>query len=214
MKLRQLLFLVALPMATFGQMKQSTFVFGPKLGLNMTKVKIVDNPTAFESKNRFDYNAGVFTRFNFGKFSIQPEAMYQEKGGNFSGAGTQQQSYKYVSTPVVLGYRPFKGINFEFGPEYSWALNVGAKNELRNIYGPDAKNDVALIVGTRIDMLDAVSMFSLNLQYVHGLTNVTNRMSDTTPLDFRNRTIQLSVSYNLSEYYKWWSKYGLKKKKK
>ncbi len=212
MKLVKLLLLLALPALSFGQMKQSSFVFGPKVGLQMTRVGIIDNPTAIDSKNRFDFNAGIFTRFNLGDFSIQPEAMYQEKGGNFSGGITQQQSYQYLSTPIILGYKVAKGINFEIGPEYSWALNAGAIDEDRNIYGPDAANDVALVVGTRIDMLDAVSMFSINIRYVHGFQNVTNRLSDTTPLDFRNRTIQLSISYNFSEYYKWWKKYGDKKK--
>lgn len=76
------------------------------------------------------------------------------------------------------------------------------------------KNDMGVVVGTRINMLDAVSMFSLNFRYTHGLTNVTNRLSDKTPLDFRNRTFEVSVTYNFSEYYKWQRKYALKKKKK
>lgn len=215
MKLTKLLILLLLPALTFGQMEQSTFVFGPKVGAQMTRVRIIDNPTTTDSKNRFDFNAGVFGRLNYGKFSIQPEVMYQEKGANFEGNGTQQQSYQYLSTPVILGYKVAKGINLEFGPEYSWALNAGAADENRNIFGPDAKNDVALVVGTRIDMLDALSMFSINIRYVHGLTNVTNRVAaDEVPLDFRNRTLQLSISYNFSEYYKWWKKYGVKKKKK
>lgn len=216
MKLTKLAILLLLPALSFGQMKQSTFVYGPKIGLQMTKVNILDNPTTIDPKNRFDFNAGVFTRLNLGKFSIQPEVMYQEKGGNFEGSGSEQQSYQYLSTPIILGYKVAKGINFEVGPEYSWALNAGATDEDRNIYGPDAKNDVAIVVGTRIDMLDALSMFSINIRYVHGLTNVTTRTSTDTPpipLDFRNRTFQLSISYNFSEYYKWWRKYGDKKKK-
>jgi hypothetical protein len=215
MKLTKLLILLLLPALSFGQMKQNAFVFGPKIGAQMTKVKILTNSlTVINSKNRFDFNAGVFGRFNFGKFSIQPEVMYQEKGGNFTGGVTQQHSYQYISTPILLGYRPFKGINFEIGPEYSWAVNAGSVNGDRNIYGPDTKNDIALVVGTRIDMLDALSMFSINIRYVHGLTNVTNRLSEATPLDFRNRTLQLSISYNFSEYYTWWKKYGVKKEKK
>ncbi|MFB0909317.1 MAG: hypothetical protein ACI9V1_003442 [Spirosomataceae bacterium] len=217
MKLTKLFILLLLPALTFGQMKQGKFVLGPKVGVQMTRINIVDNPTTIESKNRFDFNAGVFGRLNFGKFSIQPEVMYQEKGGNFTGEGTQQQSYQYLSTPIILGYKIAKGINLEVGPEYSWALNAGSADNDRNIYGPDARNDLALVIGTRIDMLDALSMFSVNIRYVQGLTNVTNRTSTAippVPLDFRNRTLQLSISYNFSEYYKWWKKYGDKKKKK
>lgn len=213
MKLTKLFILLALPALTFGQMKQSTFVFGPKVGLQMTKVKIIDNPTTIISKNRFDFNAGVYGRLNFGKFSVQPEVMYQEKGGNFTEGLTQQQSYQFISTPVIFGYKVAKGINFEVGPEYSWALNTGSINADNNIFGPDNDKDFALVVGTRIDMLDALSMFSINIRYVHGFNDMTSRVSDEIPLDFRNRTLQLSVSYNFSEYYKWWKKYGVKKKK-
>lgn len=217
MKLTKIFILLVLPTLTFGQMKQSAFVFGPKIGVQMTRINIVDNPTTIDSKNRFDFNGGAFARFNRGNFSIQPEVMYQEKGANFTGEGTQQQSYQYLSTPLIFGYKIAKGINLELGPEYSWALNVGAADEDRNIFGPDAATDVALVVGTRIDMLDALSMFSINLRYIHGFSNVTNRTSTAippVPLDFRNRTIQFSISYNFSEYYKWWKKYGDKTKKK
>lgn len=210
MKIPKFLPLLFIATLSFAQMKQSTFVLGPKVGLNATKVSILDNPTTIESKFRFDLNAGIYARLNLGKFSFQPEFLYQEKGGNFK-EPDQQQSYQYLSTPIMLGYKPAKGINVVVGPEYSWALNADAENTERQIYGPHAKNDLAFVGGVRIDMLDFMSMFSLDLRYVHGLNNVTNRMSGTTPLDFRNRTIQLSISYNFSEYYKWWSKYGVKK---
>jgi Outer membrane protein beta-barrel domain len=198
---------------SFGQMKQSTFVFGPKIGGHLTRISIIDNPTTIESKGRFDLNGGIFTRLNIGKFSIQPEVVYQNKGGDFK-TPAQQHKYRYISTPILFGFTPMKGVYLEAGPEYSWALNKGAANTTRSVYGPDQKNDMGVVVGTRINMLDAVSMFSLNFRYTHGLTNVTNRLSDKTPLDFRNRTFEVSVTYNFSEYYKWQRKYALKKKKK
>lgn len=213
MKVRHLFILIALPTLSFGQMKQGTFVAGPKIGVNLTKISIVDNPTDIVSKSRFAFNAGVFGRLNYGKFSLQPEVMYQEKGGNFT-TPTQQQKYRFVSVPIMFGYRPVKGINLEVGPEYSFALNSGFKESDRNIYGPDNKKDFALIVGTRIDMLDALSMFSINLRYVHGFNDMTDRLFNGTPLNFQNRTIQLSVSYNASEYYKWWRKDNPSKKRR
>lgn len=211
MKFLKIVPILFISTVSLAQMKQSTFVFGPKVGLNYTKVSILDNPTTTLSKFRFDMNAGVFARLNLGKVSLQPEFLYQQKGANFK-EPAQQQKYRYLSTPILLGIKPFKGINFVAGPEFSWAQNVGMADTDRQIYGPDIKKDFSGIVGVRIDMLDMMSMFSIDLRYIHGFTNVTNRVSGTTPLDFRNRTIQASISYNFSEFYKWWNKYGEKKK--
>jgi hypothetical protein len=45
------------------------------------------------------------------------------------------------------------------------------------------------------------------LRYTQGLTDIN---SASIP-DYRNRTIQASLHYNLSDYYKWWKKHGDKK---
>jgi len=97
--------------------------------------------------------------------------------------------------------------------EYSWSLNQKSKKGQTNIYGPDVKNDKSWIIGTRINMLDAFSLFSLNLRYTQGLTNqMPDSKYKVTPLDFRNRAVQVSVTYTFSEYWRWQRKYGVKKK--
>jgi hypothetical protein len=60
--------------------------------------------------------------------------------------------------------------------------------------------------------LDMFSLFSLNIRYTHGLQNVSTSKYLTTPLDFRNRSVQVSATYTFSEYYIWKRKYGVKKK--
>ncbi|MGR3811035.1 outer membrane beta-barrel protein [Jiulongibacter sp. NS-SX5] len=199
----------------FAQMEQSTFVFGPKIGLQANTVRIVDNPSPTSSKLNMQYHAGVFTRLNFGeKLSLQPEAVFQVKGGNLADPA-QKLTYRYLSTPILLGVSPLDGLFIEAGPEFNWALNAGWQKNGVEQYGPDAARDNAFIVGARIDLLDMFSMFSINLRYIHGLNNINTRVEhNNSPLDFRNRTFQISATYNFSEYYKWWKKYGLKKSKK
>ncbi|MCR9064132.1 MAG: PorT family protein [Cytophagales bacterium] len=214
MKYKLLIFSVFVSFMAAGQMKQSTFVFGPKVGVQASKIQIVDNPGETSSKLIMQYQAGIFTRLNVGKFSLQPEALYQIKGGNLTDP-TEKHTYRYFSTPILLGVSPLKGLYLEAGPEFNWSLNQGWKKDAVEQYGPDAATTNAFIAGARIDMLDAFSMFSLNLRYVHGLSNTNTRVANEgTPLDFRNRTFQVSVTYNFSEYYKWWKKYGLKTPKK
>lgn len=218
MKIRLAIFAFFICFASQAQMKQGKFVFGPKVGLQTAKLAIVgENPEATDSKLALYYQGGVFTRFNMGKVSLQPEFIYTQKGGNIE-TPNEKHTYRYLATPVLLGYKVAKGVNLEVGPEFSWALNQGWKKEGVTQFGPDVKNETSLVVGTRIDLLDMFSMFSVNIRYTHGLTNTTMREYTSTaevvtPLDFRNRTVQVSVTYNFSEYYKWWKKYGQKQKK-
>ena len=75
-------------------MKQSTFVYGPKVGVQTARLRIVgENPQNTDQKLAVYYQGGVFTRLNFGKFSIQPEFIYSQKGGNFE---EPQQKHKVL----------------------------------------------------------------------------------------------------------------------
>ncbi len=213
MKKTLVLIFISLTTLSYGQLKPRLFEYGPKLGLNVTTISIPNNPTTIDPKLAINYQGGIFTRFNYGKFSLQPEVIYQQKGATFK-SPSEKHTYRYLSTPVLLGYTPLKGIYLEAGPEYSWALNAGYKKDGTSIYGPDRDRDVAMVVGARINMLDMFSLFSLNLRYAHGLQNTTKRLSNTTPLDFRTRTFQLSVTYTFSEYYRWYKKDKERTKKK
>jgi len=194
------------------QMKTKTFVYGPTVGVQANNLAILNNTSKTTNKLSLQYHVGVFTRFNFGKISLQPEAVFQVKGATLK-SPDGKYTFHYLSTPILLGISPVKGLFFEIGPEFSWALNQGWKKEGVQQFGPDLKNDKAIVVGTRINLLDMFSMFSVNLRYVHGLNDVASRGTDLlTPTTYRNRTFQLGVTYNFSEYYSWFKKYGLKKK--
>lgn len=213
MKYKLLLISLLISQIGTAQMEQGTFVFGPRVGLQANKINLGDNPQKTVSKLSMQYHAGIFTRLNMGKFSLQPEAVFQIKGSTLK-TPDSKNTYRYLSTPILLGVSPMKGLVLEAGPEFSWALNQGWKKEGVQQFGPDAKRDKALVLGARIDMLDMLSMFSVNLRYVQGLDNVTTTTFENKPLEYKNRTFQLSITYNFSEYYKWWKKYGLKKPKK
>jgi hypothetical protein len=211
MKYKLLIISLLISQMAFSQMKTKTFVFGPKVGLQANNLAIFNNTAETTRKLSLQYHAGVFTRLNLGKVSVQPEAIFQVKGSTLK-SPDEKYTYHYLSTPILLGVSPVKGLFFEVGPEFSWALNQGWKKEGVQQFGPDAKNDKALVVGTRIDLLDMFSMFSVNIRYVHGLNDVATRGTDlNNPTTYRNRTVQLGITYNFSEYYSWFKKYGLKK---
>lgn len=202
------------------QAQTPTVQYGPKIGANLAYVDLIENPLAVRSTMKLNSNGGLFLRINAKKFSIQPEAYFSGNSFRvksdlaiFSDATTKDTrfAYQYISAPLILGYEVVKGVHLQAGPQYSWALNSGKS------YGPNKNNDLGIVLGARIDMLDAMSLFSLNFRYIYGLTDQTDRTysfeGKTLPYDFRNRTVQVSISYNVSDYYRWWKKYGVKKKK-
>ncbi|WP_162628212.1 PorT family protein [Arcticibacterium luteifluviistationis] len=213
MKYKLLLISLLVSQVVFSQMKTAPFVFGPKIGLQANNLKIYNNSDGTTTKLQMQYHAGVFGRFSMGKFSLQPEAIFQIKGSSLS-SPDEKHTYRYISTPILLGIQPIKGLTFEIGPEFSWALNQGWKKDGVQQFGPDALMDKALVLGTRIDLLDMFSMFSVNIRYVQGMDDVTTSGTDlNNATTYRNRTVQLGITYNFSEYYKWWKKHGVKKKK-
>ncbi len=202
--------------SVFGQITPRLFEFGPKVGVHLSNVSPVDTFT-YDQSMKMGLQGGIFTRFNFGKLSIQPEFIYQAKGTKLKKPIVGTHTYRYFSTPVLVGYAVLDGIYLEAGYERNWALNKynpTRQNVNSSDFGPGKGADQSLIFGTRINLLDAFSLFSVNIRYVHGLDNVSNFQSNNVPLEFKNRSIQVSATYTFSEQYLWNKKYGPKKKKK
>ncbi len=187
-----------------------TSQYGLKAGISNSKTAIIDNRTNILTRFRNDMNFGLFYRYNHSKFSVQPEVYFQVKGGSFKSTSTNfpetgntilRNNYQYLDAAVLVGYEFAKNVHFVVGPEYGRALNAGAKR------GPYAESDFSIATGVRIDMLDIAHLASLNIRYVHGFTNTTNKtytLADKSviPLDFRNRTLQVSASFTISDFLK------------
>ena len=209
----RVLVLLLFTIPAMAQIEPRLFEFGPKAGLNLSTISPSDTIT-YNKNAAFGLQGGIFTRFNFGKLSIQPEFIYQAKGVNMKQPISSKHTYRYFSTPVILGYSPIKHLYLEAGYEKSWALNRMKETPAVNKpYGPGKPQDESIIVGARINLLDMFSLFSINLRYVHGLKNVSELKNGTLPMEFANRSFQVSASYTFSEQYLWNKKFGAKKKK-
>lgn len=213
--------LVLVSIISFAQIRPNT-QYGFKVGISDSKIAIINNRSTIIPKLKNNINIGLFYRWNLKKISLQPELYFQAKGGtlkstsaNFTETGNTilRNNYQYLTGAFLLGYEVAKNVHLVAGPEYGYSLNAGTKR------GPYANTDLSIMGGIRIDMLDAAHLFSLNIRYVHGLTNTTNKtytLADKTvvPFNFQNRTLQVSASMNFSDYYRWYKKHGDKKKKK
>lgn len=204
---------------SFAQIRPAT-QYGFKVGISDSKIAIINNRSNIIPKLKNNINIGLFYRWNLDKISIQPELYFQAKGGtlksstNFAETGNSilRNNYQYLTGSVVLGYEFAKNVHFIVGPEYGYSLNADTKR------GPQTSYDFSIATGVRIDMLDAAHLFSLNIRYIHGLTNTTSKtytLNDKSiiPLNFQNRTLQVAASMNISDYYNWYRKHSIKKKK-
>ena len=130
-------------------------------------------------------------RYRFTKFVIQPEILYQVKGGTYQQSQigsseriTTENNFNYVSLPIMLGYIPIEGLTVQAGPEFSWA--IGTTN------GPKANRDLGVALGIHYDFLDKLDKFSLNIRYVYGVTKIPETANST----LQNRALQVSAVYN------------------
>ena len=131
-------------------------------------------------------------RYRFQRLVFQPEVLLAQKGATLkiergSTDDITPNKYYYVSAPILLGYIPTEGLTLQAGPEFSYALNAGSDT------GPGRRNDLGVAVGIHYDFLDLLDKFSLHIRYVHGFTNVSPEPLAT----YRNRTLQVSVVYNV-----------------
>lgn len=164
--------------------------FGFKIGPSLTSAPTQGVTPTF-SKRKLDFHVGAMYRYRFTKFVVQPELLYQRKGGTYqqlqiasTNRITTQNNFNYVSVPVMLGYIPVEGLTVQAGPEFSWAISTPG--------GPRANRDLGVALGIHYDFLDIADKFSLNLRYVYGLT----RIPETANSTLQNRAFQISVVYN------------------
>ncbi len=166
--------------------------FGFKLGPSLTSAPIVAGGTTPSIvKRKMDFHVGLMYRYRFTKFVIQPELLYQVKGGTYqqlqiasTNRTTIENNFNYVSLPIMLGYIPIEGLTIQAGPEFSWAINTPN--------GPKSNRDTGIALGIHYDFLDMADKFSLNLRYVYGLTKIP----ETINSNLQNRAFQISVVYN------------------
>lgn len=164
--------------------------FGLKVGVQLTSAPITGVSPSIEKRD-LDFHLGAIYRYRFYKFVIQPEVLYQIKGGNYqqlqlgsANRTTIENNFNYLSVPVMLGYIPTEGLTIQAGPEFSW--RVPTTN------GPQSARDLGIAVGIHYDFLDLLDKFSLNVRYVYGLT----RIPETANSTLQNRTLQVGFVYN------------------
>jgi len=172
------------------------FKIGPKAGVNLTKI----TGQSFDDQFNLGYYAGAFVEIGLGsKWYLQPELLFNENSvrrtNDFAALyntllntdSLRNIKLKYLSIPLVLGYKIANVLSLEGGAQYGIKMN---EHETLLQNGKDAfkTGDFSLLAGAQIRL----SRFRIHARYAIGL----NSINDIDNRDqWKNQTIQAGVGF-------------------
>lgn len=181
---------------------------GVSAGLNVSRLSTRIND--FYTDNYLGFRGGVFARFNFRKFHIQPELNFSMTGGqgsfNDGSGGSYAVKFNSLELPILAGYKilDFRIVNLRLqGGVY------GAYNFTRSIYVndpnyPDNNNftsdqtsrwNAGLVLGGGLD----VWRLTIDFRYYWGLVNVMgdNTFQQDPRAGFKNGTFTVTAGFKI-----------------
>jgi len=197
MKLKFSLFVGALLLALMGSRAEAqNFNLGLEAGANFNNFIGSSVSGSSLTGSRLGFVGGGFLSLNFGNsFAIQPEVLYEQKGG----ADTSNNTYQldYIEVPVLLKLSlgtPVVNPGILLGPSFSWntvaqVANNGNTSAITNANG----SDVGFILGAEIKF----DKFLITGRYELGFNNVVNAIGgSSTNNNIQNGTITLMAGYS------------------
>lgn len=176
---------------------QAQVAYGLKGGLNLSSIDLEDAEATYES--RTGYHVGVFLRGKFDKVAIQPELLLYTQNGEITNSliGTAQESFTYLTVPVLLKFYPVGGFNIQTGPQFGFLLDGERKGEMVGLgeYTHDIKDyynssDISVSLGSGYDF-----DFGLNIDFRYniGIKDINNVANGE---EARSRVFMVSLGWN------------------
>ena len=177
---------------TFGQ----ETAFGIKGGLNLSTLNVDDPEASYDSRTGF--HAGIFLRGKFDKVAIQPELLLFTQNGDIKSTvfGKAQESFTYLSIPVMLKFYPIGGLNLQVGPQFGFLLDgerkydtfLGSgKEDIKDYY---KSSDVSVSVGGGYDFGFGLG---LDVRYNLGVKDINNVANGEA---VKSRVFLISLGWN------------------
>ena len=134
--MKKLTILVVLLVFAYTGKAQGGLDFGLKAGLNTSKISTDKDYYTPQTVN--NYLFGAYSRINFGRFHIQPEAYFSSKGGEVKSSSTietiQSFDMNTVDVPVLAGFKLIDkkpiSLRINVGPVFSFVTNKSVKGQL------------------------------------------------------------------------------------
>src|SRR5688572_12507327 len=96
--------------------------FGLKGGLNLSTLNVADPAATYDSKT--GYHLGIFVGGRGDKVGFQPELLLYTQNGEIQNTtfGTAQESFTYLTVPLIIKFYPILGLNLQIGPQFGFLL--------------------------------------------------------------------------------------------
>lgn len=186
---------VLIGVATFGQ---AQFSMGLKGGLNLSKLDL--GAGASNVDNRTGFHGGAFALVKIAKFGIQPEILFSKQGSTFKANTTNYEAnFDYINVPVILKLYLAAGLNLQVGPQFGFLSTSELINTATGIKDPkdakslfERKSDTSVALGAGWDLPFGLT---IDARYNIGISDVRLQPSTTSPIDFKNKVVQVSLGY-------------------
>jgi len=188
----KLLSIIALMLISSSLFSQG-ITFGLKAGANMGKI----DGQSFKDEYNLGYHVGAFVTVGAGKWSLQPEVLFNQVNTDTATDFNQitqlhdvgQIQLKYLSIPIMLNYNLSNILAIQAGPQFGILIDK-SKNLVQN--GQDAfkSGDFSLAAGLQLK----IAKFRVYGRFVGGLTNLNNLNNSDT---WKAQMIQLGVGLAL-----------------
>jgi hypothetical protein len=170
--------------------------FGLKTGLNLSTLNVADPQATYDS--RTGYHLGLFVRGKFDKVAIQPELLLYTQNGDIQSTtfGKAQESFTYVTVPVMIKFYPVGGFNVHVGPQFGFLVDGERKYEsflgsgTEDITEYYKSSDVAVSLGAGYDFGFGLA---LEARYNIGVKDINNA-ANGEPV--KSRVFMVSVGWN------------------
>lgn len=177
------------------EMASAQTAFGLKGGVNLTTLKLDDPDASYDSRTGF--HAGVFLRGRFDKVGIQPEVLlFTQRGEGDFALGRAEESFTYLSVPVILKFYPIGGLNLQAGPQFGFLVDGERKYESalgtfkRDIKDSYESSDISVSLGGGYDFGFGLG---LDVRYNIGVKDINNEV-DGEPA--KSRIFLISLGWN------------------
>ena len=174
--------------------KLPLFEFGPKVGVNITKI----DGQPFSSSFDYGYHAGFFADLRLtDRIQIQPEVLFNQYTSKTDSAfshildisNAQHVKLNYLSIPILLSYSPSKVLSFQAGPQFGILMNH-SDNLVQNGKQAIKNGDLSLLGGLQLN----IANFKVSGRYFIGLNDISDVNNSKM---WKNQGFQLSVGFRI-----------------
>jgi hypothetical protein len=170
--------------------------FGLKAGLNLSTLNVADPSATYDSRTGF--HAGLFFGGRINNIGFQPEVLLYTQNGDIetSAFGKAQESFTYLTVPLMIKFYPIAGLNIQVGPQFGFLLDGERKYDTFLSSGTDditdhyKSTDVAVSMGLGYDLPFGLTF---DARYNLGVKDINNA-ANGDPV--KSRVIMLSMGWN------------------